>query len=196
MGGHLFWITSRAAGIVALLASSGAVTLGLLQGSAWLKGRAAELRAGHEALSLATLVALAVHGLVLVGDGFLRPSVLDVTLPLTWGYMRVWTTLGIVAGWALVLLGLSYYARGRIGPARWKRLHRWTALAWILGIAHSIGEGTDANTGWFLAATLLTAAPALALLVVRLGGRAAATTTVAAPARPVAPRREQGSLWR
>ena len=58
--------------------------------------------------------------------------------------------MGIVAGWSLIILGLSYYARGRIGPARWRRLHRFTALAWILGVVHGIAEGTDAGAAWFL----------------------------------------------
>jgi hypothetical protein len=31
----------------------------------------------------------------------LHPSLLDVTVPFAWSYMRLATTLGIVAGWAL-----------------------------------------------------------------------------------------------
>ena len=55
---HLFWITSRAAGTVALLLASVAVGLGLLHGRAsGCKGRGPDLRATHEALSLATIVA-------------------------------------------------------------------------------------------------------------------------------------------
>ena len=76
-------------------------------------------------------------------------------------------SIGIVSGWGLVALGVSYYFRTRIGVARWKRLHRWTALAWVLGIAHSLGEGTDAGTTWFLALTAIAVVPALVLLVVR-----------------------------
>ena len=59
--------------------------------------------------------------------------------------------IGIIAGWGMVLLGLSYYVRERIGVARWKILHRFTALAWILGIVHCLGEGSDAGRTWFLA---------------------------------------------
>jgi sulfoxide reductase heme-binding subunit YedZ len=50
---------------------------------------------------------------------------------------------------------------------RWRRLHRFTALAWILGLAHSLGEGTDAGQVWFLAMTAVVAVPALMLLAVR-----------------------------
>jgi methionine sulfoxide reductase heme-binding subunit len=60
-----------------------------------------------------------------------------------------------------------YYARRRIGLDRFKRLHRFTALAWLMGLAHSLGEGTDAGQAWFLVMIAIVAAPALALLARR-----------------------------
>ena len=166
-GPHLFWITSRAAGTAALLMSSASVCMGLLMGGRFVKRRGYDLRVTHEALSLATMAALVVHALSLLGDHFLHPSLLDVTLPFVSGYKTFWTSMGIVAGWSLIALGLSYYVRDKIGSQRWRKLHRFTALAWILGLAHSLGEGTDAGTGWFLAMTAIAVVPALALLVVR-----------------------------
>ena len=181
-GEHVFWITSRAAGVAALLASSAAVTLGLLIAGRLLKGRGPDLRVTHEALSLATIVALLIHALALLGDSYMSPSLADISLPLVSSYARVWTTMGIVAGWGLIVLGLSYYARGRIGPARWRRLHRFTALAWLLGVVHGIGEGTDAGAAWFLLTTAAVALPALALLAVRMAPRAPGVSQ--APAGP------------
>jgi sulfoxide reductase heme-binding subunit YedZ len=166
-GMHLLWIASRAAGIVALLLSSAAVGVGLTMGGRMVKGRGIDLRAAHEALSLATLVAIAVHALALLGDSFVNLSVLDITIPFVSGYKEPWMSMGIVAGWGLAILGVSYYFRTRIGAARWKRLHRWTALAWLLGIVHSLGEGTDAGTTWFLVCTAIAVVPALGLLFVR-----------------------------
>ena len=164
---HIFWVTSRAAGVIALLASSGAVTVGLLMGGRFVRGRTAQLRVMHEALALATIAAIVLHAGALLGDGFLSPSLADVTVPLVSGYQRVWTTTGIVAGWILILLGLSYYARARIGVARWRLLHRFTAVGWLLGVLHGIFEGTDAGTAWFLIAVAAAALPAGALLAVR-----------------------------
>jgi sulfoxide reductase heme-binding subunit YedZ len=168
---HLFWITSRAAGSVALVLSSVAVCIGLLMSTRLRKGRGPDLRVLHETLSLATIVAIVLHGLILLGDGFMHPSFADLTVPFVSGFQTIWTTLGIVSGWALLLLGLSYYVRGRIGQQRWRMLHRFTALAWVLGLAHSLGEGTDAGQTWFLVMTGVVAVPALILLAVRLGGR-------------------------
>jgi sulfoxide reductase heme-binding subunit YedZ len=165
---HLFWITSRAAGDAALILSSLGVCLGLMMGGRFVKKRGLDLRSTHEALSLATLATIVVHAVALLGDGFLNPSLADISIPFVSSYMTFWTSMGIVAGWMMIALGLSYYARGRIGPARWRMLHRWTALAWVLGLAHSLGEGTDAGTTWFLAMTAIVTVPALILLFVRL----------------------------
>ena len=108
-----------------------------------------------------------MHAVTLLGDSYLKPSVWDITIPFVSGYEEPWMSIGIVAGWALVALGVSYFFRAHIGVARWKRLHRWTALAWLAGIAHSLGQGTDAGTAWFLVCTAVAVVPALVLLVVR-----------------------------
>ena len=161
MSEHAFWITSRAAGIIALLAASLAVAVGLSR-------RGKDWRVVHESLSLATMVALAVHAISLLGDSYLKPSLADVTIPFVSSYERLWMSVGIVAGWAFVILGLSYYVRARIGIQRWRTLHRFTALAWVLGIVHALTMGTDAGTAWFLLTVALVAIPAGALLMRRL----------------------------
>jgi sulfoxide reductase heme-binding subunit YedZ len=181
--GHLFWITSRAAGTAALVLSSVAVAVGLSMGSRLVKKRLADVRSIHEALSLATILAIVVHAVSLLGDSFLHPSVADIAVPFVSHYKQPWMTIGIVGGWLMILLGLSYYARGRIGPQRWRSLHRFTALAWVLGLAHSLGEGTDAGQTWFLVATAIVAAPATVLLAVRLLG----SRSQGAPSRRRAP---------
>jgi methionine sulfoxide reductase heme-binding subunit len=168
---HLFWITSRAAGVVALVLASLAVSVGLLMSAKLLRKRGPDLLAMHEILSLSSIVALTVHGFALLGDQYLRPSVADIAIPFVSGYRTVWTTVGIISGWGLILLGLSYYARRQIGPARWRSLHRLTAVAWIAGVIHSLGEGSDAGQAWFLVMVALVVGPALALLAIRHGPR-------------------------
>jgi sulfoxide reductase heme-binding subunit YedZ len=165
---HIFWITSRAAGFTALILASLAVSLGLLMSTKLLKGRVADLRVAHEILSLSSIAALIVHGVALLGDQYLHPSVADIAIPFVSNYKSVWTTLGIVSGWSLIILGLSYYARRYLGAVRWRKLHRFTALAWLAGLVHSLGEGTDAGQIWFLAMVAIVVIPALALLLTRL----------------------------
>jgi methionine sulfoxide reductase heme-binding subunit len=164
---HLFWITSRAAGTAALFLSSLGVCVGLLLGGRFVRGRGPDLRPLHEALALATIGALVIHGLTLLGDQYMHPSLIDVTVPFVSSYKTGWTSLGIIAAWMLVLLGPSYYLRRQIGQQRWVKLHRLTAIAWIAGIIHAIGEGSDAGSAWFALTIAATTVPALALLAVR-----------------------------
>jgi sulfoxide reductase heme-binding subunit YedZ len=123
------------------------------------------MRVAHEALSLAALAALVIHGLTLIGDGYLRQGLGDVAVPFLGSYKTLWTSTGIVAFWVLAVLGVSYYAREWIGVQRWRKLHRFTALAWIMGVAHSLGEGTDAGQAWFLVMTAIVVVPPLVLLL-------------------------------
>ena len=182
-GPHLFWITSRAAGSVALVLSSLTVCVGLMMGTRWLRRRGTDLRTTHEVLSLATTVSLIVHGLSLIGDRYLHPALADVTIPFVGAYKTIWTSIGIVGAWATIALGLSYYVRGRIGQQRWRRLHRFTAVAWALGVIHSLGEGTDAGQSWFLAMTAVVVAPALLLLIGRFGAPGRTRGVPRAPAQ-------------
>ena len=186
---HLFWVTSRAAGFASLILASLAVSLGLLMSTKLLKGRGADLRVTHEVLSLSAIVALVVHAVSLLGDAFLHPSVADITIPFASSYKTPWMSLGIVSGWAMMFLGLSYYARRVIGGRRWRKAHRFTALAWLGGLAHSLGMGTDAGQTWFVVMVGIVVVPALILLVTRLGGAGMSPTPAPAPAttRPTVP---------
>lgn len=179
VGPHIFWITSRAAGIAALVLSSASVAAGLLIGrrGGTGKGLGGDAKALHEALSLATLVAIAIHGATLLGDHFLHPTVFDIAVPFTGGYRPFWTGLGIAAGWALAALGLSYYARGWVGQSRWRAMHRFTAVFWVLGIVHSLGSGTDAGQPWFLLLLAVSVAPGAVLLLGKLS-RASAQPSI------------------
>ena len=167
--GGLFWVTSRAAGTAALVLASLAVGFGLLASSRGNLGRkVAELRPVHEALSLATLAAALVHGLALLGDQYVGYSPAEIAVPFASSYQPFWTGLGVISFWGLAALGLSYYQRKRIGPARWRAMHRFTAAFWLLGLVHSLGMGTDRGAPWFLLMAGLTAAPALLLLLWRV----------------------------
>ena len=169
---YLFWMTSRAAGTTAMVLASTSVGVGLAMGGKLFKRFGGpDRRHIHQTLSLAVMVALAVHALALLGDTYLRPTVLDVMVPFALSYKTISTSIGIVSAWAMVALGLSYYLRSKIGYQRWKAIHGFTVLAWIGGLVHTFTEGTDAGRLWFIALILLTAAPAFVLLAMRLSAR-------------------------
>jgi methionine sulfoxide reductase heme-binding subunit len=183
---HLFWITSRAAGGVAMLASSASVGVGLMMSSRRRSAIKPDLRAIHEALSLTALAMVGLHGVSLLGDAFLHPGLAGIAVPFASAYRPLWTGLGIVAGYGLAALGLTYYVRDRIGSARWRRLHRLTALFWLLAIGHTMGAGSDAAEPWFLAINFVLVVPAALLLILRWLGRAAGEG-VAAPVSQAQP---------
>ena len=111
MEAHLFWIASRAAGIaLAPALERGGRRRAHDEGRAHGQGPRAR-RAAHEALSLATLIAIVVHAAALLGDSYLDASVFDIAVPFVSGWEEPWMSIGIVAGWALVALGVSYYFR-------------------------------------------------------------------------------------
>jgi methionine sulfoxide reductase heme-binding subunit len=173
-----FWVTSRAAGTTAIVLASLAVGVGLTMGGRLIKRGGLDRRTLHEVLSLSTLVAIAVHGLALLGDTWLSPNLLDLTVPFYSSYRTLPTAIGIIAGWGMIVLGLSFYVRKRIGVARWRVIHRFTAVAWLLGLVHTFAEGSDTGKGWFVALVVGTAVPPLVLLVVR-------HTRTRAPGRPI-----------
>jgi sulfoxide reductase heme-binding subunit YedZ len=168
---HLFWITSRAAGGAALLLASAAVGAGLMLSARRPGANKRDLRPIHEALSLSTLAMVALHGLSLLGDAYLNPGIAGIAVPFVSAYRPIWTGIGIVAGYGLAALGLTYYVRDRIGAVRWRRLHRLTAVFWIAAIVHTIGAGSDASELWFLGLSGLLVLPAAGLLALRWLGR-------------------------
>jgi sulfoxide reductase heme-binding subunit YedZ len=168
---HWFWILSRGAGTAALVLAAASISYGLVMAGKMKRGATADRRTYHEALAVSTLVAIVFHGLVLLGDPFLHPNLADVTIPFVSSYKTIWTSMGIVAGWMLVAIGLSFYVRDRIGRARYAIIHRMVIVAWVLGLVHAFFEGTDAGTAWFIGTVVVSSLPVAVLLGLRITGR-------------------------
>lgn len=167
---HVWWLASRASGIVALALVTLSVTVGLAMAGRVMRrpGLPRTLIAVHEHTALAGLIAIAVHGLTLLGDGFLKAGPLDIAVPFVIDREPVWTGLGISAGYLAAALGLSFYVRDRIGHRRWRKLHKLTLLVYVLGVAHTLGAGTDATEPWMLAQLVITGVPVVFLFVMRV----------------------------
>jgi sulfoxide reductase heme-binding subunit YedZ len=167
---YTWWLASRSAGIAALVAVSVSVVVGLLMANGLPRrpGVKRRLLAVHEATALAGLVAIAVHGVTLLGDRFMHPSLTQIAVPFTIGYRPGFTGLGVIAGWLAVVLGLSFYARRRIGARLWRRMHRATVVVWLLAVVHTLGAGTDGAQPWLLGFVAVTAAPIVFLFLRRV----------------------------
>jgi methionine sulfoxide reductase heme-binding subunit len=169
---HLWWLASRASGVVALILVTISVGLGLTMSGKLLRkrGLGPKLLAIHEQTALAGLVAIAVHGVTLLGDPWLHATPVGISVPFVMGYRTLFTGLGIIGGWLAALLGLTYYVRRRIGPALWRKAHRATVVVYVLGLIHTIGAGTDASTPWLRWFMALTAIPIAGLFLRRVFG--------------------------
>jgi sulfoxide reductase heme-binding subunit YedZ len=181
---HIWWLASRASGVVALVLVTISVGIGLTMSAKLMRkrGLGPKLTAIHEQTALAGLIAIGVHALTLLGDPWLHPGAAGISVPFVMGYRTFFTGMGIIAGWLAALLGLSYYFRKHIGAARWRKAHRATVVVYVLGLIHTIGAGTDASTAWLRWFMALTAVPMAALFLRRVIGRKPAP----APARRVA----------
>jgi methionine sulfoxide reductase heme-binding subunit len=150
---QVFWFASQALGIVAILLLGISVALGLAMSSRIIRrpGLPANLKRFHEASTLVTLGLIAGHAGLLLFDGYLRPGLAGITLPFALSYRPMFTGIGIIAGWLAAILGLSFYARKRIGVKTWRSLHRFTIVVYLLAIGHVVGAGTHGRSWWMLA---------------------------------------------
>ena len=165
---HAWWLASRSAGVVALLCVTVSVGVGLAMAGRLSPKAGRALLDVHQWTALVGLVAIAVHGITLLGDAFLDPGLAGIAVPFLIDHAPVWTGLGVIGGWLAAILGLSYWIRGRIGPRLWRRLHKATLLVYVLSVAHTLGAGTDASSTWMRALLLVTGAPILFLFLMRV----------------------------
>jgi sulfoxide reductase heme-binding subunit YedZ len=191
---HIFWLASRALGIVAIALLAISVALGLAMSARLARrpGLPAKLKRFHEATTLVTLALIAAHAGVLLADNYLRPGLAGITLPFQLAYRPLWTGAGILAGWLAAILALSFYARRWIGAKTWRWLHRWTLAVYLLALAHAIGAGTDGRSTWMIATLTLLTTPIVFALTYRMlpcpsprtrrPARAAKPSTPATPA--------------
>ena len=162
-GEHLWWLASRSMGVVAMVLVSMSVAFGLAMSGKLVRGPgvASRLRTLHEALALSGLLAIVLHGLLLLPDSYLHPGLAGIAIPFVSGHKPVWTAAGVTAGWMSVVITGSFYVRGWIGVKAWRWLHRWTLGVWALGVVHTLGSGTDAGAAWLLAMLAISTLPVL-----------------------------------
>jgi sulfoxide reductase heme-binding subunit YedZ len=167
---HGWWLASRASGLLALVLVTISVGIGLTMAGKVMRrpGLSRKLLAIHEHTAVAGIVAIAVHGITLLGDPWLNPGIGGIAVPFSMSFRPLFTGLGVVAGYLAALLGLSFYFRRRIGARLWRKAHRATVVVYLLGLVHAFGAGTDASTVWFRWWVVLTAPPIAGLFVYRV----------------------------
>ena len=182
---YVWWLVSRASGVLALVLISLSVLMGLAMAARVLRrpGLKRTVARLHEHVALTALFAIAVHGAALLGDNWLKPGLRGIAVPFALSYRPAFTGAGIIAGYLVVLVGPSFYVRRRLGAGRWRRLHRVSAAIWLLSVVHTLGAGSDAHRLWLRCVALAPVVPLVYLLVLR-ASRGGARASRAADRRP------------
>jgi predicted ferric reductase len=144
------WFGARSAGLVAYALATCSVLLGLVTAT-WTRDR--NPRRGtiydtHRALALLTVLVVAGHVLLLAFDRYARFGPSDLLVPFTSWYRPVWTGLGVLAGYVLLAVYVSFYVRSRIGYRTWRVLHYATFTVFVFATAHGLRAGSDSSALW------------------------------------------------
>lgn len=175
------WMFSRATGLLAYVAVSIDVIVGLLvstrSGDRWIsRGHLVDIHGWLSPLALGLVFA---HGVVLLADGHIRFDVVDLFVPFASSRWPLAIGVGVLAGYLMLVVHLSFGMRKRIGTTTWRRLHYLSFATFVLVTIHAMAVGTDRGNPWFAsvyAVLLLVVASLLALRIKRTRAAMAART--------------------
>lgn len=163
------WTTLRAAGLTSYMLLFAAMVAGLLQGETWATGtKKATLNLIHQWCGWFGMLFGLVHGLVLVFDEPAGYSFMDIVIPFAAENEPVWSGLGTIAFYLMVLLILSSDLIKTIGKKVWRVLHFMALPTFTLALLHAIMLGTDSGTPAMKLMYLITGAAVAALIVRRI----------------------------
>lgn len=164
-GDKAYWFISRSSGVLAYLLLTLGVMWGLVQSGSILRPTLPPLLALglHSFLNWASLAMSALHGLILLGDNFIKMRLADIVLPFIGPYKPMLVGLGVVGFYLMFLLSLSFYLRRHIGQHNFRLLHYASYLTYLLVTWHSLAIGTDSQVLWPLYALSLAAVALLTI---------------------------------
>jgi len=141
------WILGRASGLCAYLLLVALVLFGLvLSHPARTRLRrpstATRIRI-HIALALFTLLATALHVVVLATDRWAGVGWSGALVPLGAAYRPAPVTLGLIGAWVGLLAGLSAALAGRLPRRLWWPIHKVAAVSLALIWTHGVLAGSD-----------------------------------------------------
>ena len=140
---HAVWLGARSTGLVAYALATCSVLVGLVTAT-WTRDRnpgRAIVYDTHRALSLLTVLVVAGHVLLLAFDRYTQFGPTDLLVPFTSWYRPVWTGLGVLAAYVLLVVYASFYVRSRIGYKTWRTLHYATFAVFVMGYGARAARG-------------------------------------------------------
>lgn len=146
------WALGRGTGIVALIMFTITMVLGIVTRS----GRAVPglgrfgVADVHRTAALTGTGLIALHMGSLFFDPYAQLKLVDFIFPFLGAYKPLWLGLGTLAVDLLVVVTVVSLLRHRVGPRAFKAVHWLTYVLWPLALVHSLGNGTNAASSWFL----------------------------------------------
>jgi predicted ferric reductase len=168
------WLTTRAAGLAALLLLTAATCLGAYGSTAGRPpGTHFVLQYVHRVVAALGLSALALHVLTAVADSYAGVGVTGALVPFTSGYRATAVALGTIAAYLLAVVTALGFARGRMAASRlgariWRGIHASAYAGWAIALLHGFLAGTDSSLAWIQLLYLACLAAVPAALAVRL----------------------------
>ena len=140
-----YWFISRSSGVLAYVMLTGGVMWGLVQSGAILRPSIPPLLALglHSFLNWGALVMSLLHGLILLGDNFIKLKLVDVSVPFASSYQPFLVGIGVLGFYLMLLLGSSFYARKWLGQKTFRTLHYASYPTFLLVTWHGLALGTD-----------------------------------------------------
>ncbi len=163
------WLIARAAGLVGFGLLTLSVTLGLMFSTRILKPkRQKDLMGWHQTLLWTGLAMIVLHGLAILLDPVMRFGPIAVLVPGTAPWRPITVAAGVVAGYLMLALALSFHVRRRIGQRKWRLLHYASFGAFALALGHALHAGTDLQGVTGLVFGAVAVAPVLWLVFARI----------------------------
>jgi DMSO/TMAO reductase YedYZ heme-binding membrane subunit len=163
------WLVARAAGLVAFGILTASTWLGLGMSTRILGPRyQSRLLGWHRTLAWTGLATVALHVGALLLDPLLGFGLVSVLVPFASPWRPAAVAAGVVTGWLMLMLVVSFRMRKRIGQRGWRRLHYASFGAFVLALVHALSSGTDlAGIGGPILA-IVAGGPVLWLVLVRI----------------------------
>jgi DMSO/TMAO reductase YedYZ heme-binding membrane subunit len=139
------WYLTRASGLVALVALTATLVLGIVSSIGWTTERWPRFlsQSIHRNLSLFCLALTGVHIVTTVADGYVPIGLSDAVVPFRTPYRPFWIGLGALSFDLLLAVAITSGLRRHIGVGAWRGVHWLAYVCWPIALLHAVGSGTD-----------------------------------------------------
>ncbi len=142
---QFWWYITRAAGLMGYFLIWLSTAWGLVVSSKILDGFLERTFTYdfHEYLSWLGLAFVGVHVIVLMADKYLPYSLWQILIPFLSPYRPLWVGIGVIAFYLTLLVTITFYLKGKIGAATFRKTHYLSFAAYFGATLHGLYAGTD-----------------------------------------------------